>query len=378
MKITILKEKLQEGLNAISRIVGKNTSLPILSNVLIESDSNTIILSATDLEIGIKYRILSRVDKKGKVAIPLVTFLGVVGALPKKPINIESESTLLIVKSENFEINIKGLPVEDFPIIPNLINGETVNISASVFCDAISSVCDLASTSSIRPEISGVLVSFLGKTLKTVATDSFRLAEKSVSCGIDLGSHSFILPQRSAKEVVGIFGGKDSVGELKITLDQNQISIESLPSGADQSTIYLTSKIIDGEYPNYKEIIPSSGEAQVVLDRGGFLDQIKLASFFCGKTGEVRLGIDNKRGGLSIYSQNQESGEHSSFLPGQVKGKGDEASFNCRFLLDGLSKIKSSEVVFELTKRNGDLGPGVLKPIGDQSFIYILMPLNLG
>jgi len=141
MKITILKEKLQEGLNAISRIVGKNTSLPILSNVLIESDSNTIILSATDLEIGIKYRILSRVDKKGKVAIPLVTFLGVVGALPKKPINIESESTLLIVKSENFEINIKGLPVEDFPIIPNLINGETVNISASVFCDAISSVC---------------------------------------------------------------------------------------------------------------------------------------------------------------------------------------------------------------------------------------------
>ena len=378
MKLIILKEKLQEGLNTISGIVGKNTSLPILSSVLIKSDSNAIILSATDLEIGIKYKILSKIDKKGKVAIPLATLLGVVGVLPKKPINIESEASLLIVRSENFETSIKGLPIEDFPVIPSLEGGNVINISAGVFCGALSFVCDLTSTSSVRPEISGVLVSFLGKTLKTVATDSFRLAEKSVSCGFDLGNHSFILPQRSAKEIIGVFGGKDGVEELKITLDQNQISIESLPSGVDQPIIYLISKIIDGEYPNYREIIPSSNEAQVVLDRGSFLDQVKLASFFCGKTGEVRLGVDNKKGGLSIYSQNQESGEHSSFLPGQTKGKGGEASFNCRFLLDGLSKIKSSEVIFELTKRNGDLGPGVLRPVGDQSFVYILMPLNMG
>ncbi|OHA70039.1 MAG: DNA polymerase III subunit beta [Candidatus Wildermuthbacteria bacterium RIFCSPHIGHO2_12_FULL_40_12] len=378
MKIIILKESLQKSLNIFSRIISKSATLPILSNVLIGSEKNFLTISATDLEMGIKRWVLSKTEKPGEVAVPWSVLSGVASFFSKNPITIESQELLLKISSDNFSVNIKCLSAEDFPVIPDLKSGTEFFVPSVVFREALSQVCDLASLSSARPEISGVYFVASENTLRVVATDSFRLAEKTVFLEKKTGlakEISFILPQKTAKEIVNIFEG-DGIDDLKIVFDQNQLLVESSMTETAHPETRLASKLLDGEYPNYKEVIPQKYDTQAILNRVEFLNQIKLASLFCGKTNEVKLSVDDKGGVVGVYSQNQDVGEHSSFVPGRIKGKYGEASFNYRFLLDGLLKIKSSEIALELSARNGSLGPGVLRPIGDQSYVYVLMPLN--
>ena len=140
--------------------------------------------------------------------------------------------------------------------------------------------------------------------------------------------------------------------------------------------INLVSRLIEGEYPNYQEVIPQKFETQAIVDRNEFLKQLKLASLFGGKINEVKLRINPRKKTVEVSSQSPETGQHQSFLTGDVKGKEKEVSFNYKFLIDGLQKIKSSEVIFELSERNGEPGPGVLKPVGDSSYIYVLMPMQ--
>src|SRR3989344_5492311 len=378
MKIIILKESLQKSLNIFSRIISKSATLPILSNVLIGSEKNFLTISATDLEMGIKRWVLSKTEKPGEVAVPWSVLSGVASFFSKNPITIESQELLLKISSDNFSVNIKCLSAEDFPVIPDLKSGTEFFVPSVVFREALSQVCDLASLSSARPEISGVYFVASENTLRVVATDSFRLAEKTVFLEKKTGlakEISFILPQKTAKEIVNIFEG-DGIDDLKIVFDQNQLLVESSMTETAHPETRLASKLLDGEYPNYKEVIPQKYDTQAILNRVEFLNQIKLASLFCGKTNEVKLSVDDKGGVVGVYSQNQDVGEHSSFVPGRIKGKYGEASFNYRFLLDGLLKIKSSEIALELSARNGSLGPGGLRPIGDQSYVYVFMPLN--
>lgn len=383
MKIIILKEKLQEGLDILSRIPGKNITLPILTNVLIGSEKNFLTLTATDLEIGVKCWFLSKIETPGTITVPSAVFSNVIHFLPEVSITLVGHDQNLIIETKNFKTEIKGLPSNDFPIIPEIKRDVFATISAHSFCQALSQVYEIAIPSSSRPEISGVYLFLADNLIKMVATDSFRLAEKTLFLKKPLGlkeNYSFILPQKTIKEIINIFGekngGEDKDGELKIFLDPNQILIESLMSEISHPKIHLVSRLIEGEYPNYREIIPQKYDTQIILDRNEFFNQLKLASLFCGKISEIKLKVDPKRATVEISSQNPDLGQHASTLTGKIKGKPKEISFNHRFLLDGLLKIKSSEVVFEITERNGEVGPGVLKPMGDQSYIYVLMPIQ--
>ena len=207
------------------------------------------------------------------------------------------------------------------------------------------------------------------------------MAEKTLSLKKSLGlkeNYSLILPQKTAKEIINIFGEKSTgrESELKIFLDPNQIMIESPMSETSHPKVNLVSRLIEGEYPNYQEIIPKKYETQIILDKEEFIGQIKIASLFCGKTSEIKLKVDSKKSTIEIFSQNSELGQHSSVLSCKVKGESKEISFNYRFLLDGLLKTKSPEIIFELTERNGEAGPGVLKSTEDQGYLYVLMPIQ--
>jgi DNA polymerase-3 subunit beta len=389
MKTIILKEKLKEGINTIERVSGKSLNLPILNNFLLSVEKNFLNLTATDLEIGINWWSLVKTEKEGKIALPSRVLSGFVNFLPNKPIELKLKDLTLEIECENYHTLIKGFNPEEFPIIPKVSTNEKITISSKKFCQNLSKVVDIASYSSVKPEISGVYFLFQKDLITVAATDSFRLGEKKFHTDSSLVNiskdYSLILPQRAVKEIINIFQEKE--GDLTIYFSPNQVLFETPLSETPHPQIQLVSRLIEGEYPNYQEIIPKKHDTKVVIPANEFINQVKLASLFSGKINEVKLKIDPKRNQLILFSQNVDIGEHHGVLNCKIEGKPCEVSFNHRFLLDGLTSVasnkessvresgrgKGSEVVFELT---GGEKAGVLKAKDDDSYLYLIMPIK--
>jgi DNA polymerase-3 subunit beta len=375
MKLTLLQEKLKNGISTVERITGRSLSLPILNNILIKAEKNFLNLAATDLEMGINWWALAKIEKEGKIAVPTKLLSSFVNFLPNKPITLEEKNLTLKIRCQDHQTSLKGFSPEEFPIIPSITDGESISVNSQTFCQNLSQVVDVASYSTTRPEISGVYFLFQKDLISMAATDSFRLGEKKLFLKTPLSGlsqeYSLILPQRAAKEVVNIFGDKE--GDLKIYFSPNQILFEMSLSETPHPQVQVVSRLIEGEFPNYQEIIPKKYDTQVVLPRNDLINQIKLASLFSGKISEVKLKIDPKQDKVTFFSQSPDLGDYQSFLTGKVEGKTCETSFNYRFLLDGLLNIKSSEVILQLS---GAEGPGVLKPKGDSSYLYLVMPIK--
>jgi len=376
MKLIILQEKLKEGVRVVERVSTKSLSLLVLNNILVKAEKNFLNLAATDLEIGIKWWALAKVEKEGAITVPARVFSDFINFLPNKQTALELKDSTLTIECENYQTSLKGLNPEDFPIIPQIAGGEAVLVDSRSFCQGLNQIADIAIPSTAKPEISGIFFVFQKDFIKMAATDSFRLGEKTFYPNLKTPNalskeYTLILPQKAAKEIINIFGEKE--GELRICFSPNQILFELPMAETSHSQIQLTSRLIEGEYPNYQEIIPKKYETQVIFQRNEFLNQIKSAAIFSGKINEIKLKIDPKKEKVELFSQNPDLGEYHSHLAGKIKGKELEISFNHRFLADGLLNIKSSEVVFEL---NGSEGPGVLKPAGDSSYLYVVMPIK--
>ncbi len=376
MKLIILQEKLKEGIGIIERVSIKSLTLSILNNVLLKTEKNFLNLVTTDLETGIKWWSLAKVEKEGALTVPTKVLSSFVNFLPNKQITLELKDLVLDIECENYQTKIKGQSADEFPIIPQITEGESISVNSQFFCQSLNTIVDIPVPSTAKPEISGIYFAFQKDFIKMTAPDSFRLAEKTFFLEGQASSSlskecTFILPQKAAREIVNIFGGKE--GELRIYFSPNQVLFELPMAETPHPQIQLVSRLIEGEYPNYEAIIPKKSETQVSFQRNEFLNQIKSASLFSGKINEVKLKIDPKKERVELFSQNPDLGEYHSYLPGRIKGKELEISFNHRFLADGLLNIKSPEVVFELT---GPEGPAVLKPAGDPTYLYVAMPIK--
>ena len=372
MKITILKEKLKEGINFVEKISQKTFTLPILQNTLFKTEKNFLKLSTTNLESGTTWWNLVKVEEEGQICIPTRFFSGFINSLPNKPINLEVKDLVLSLECENYKTKIKGFNPEEFPIIPSIKEGEVLSVDCFSFCQALNQVLDIPSSSLARPEISGIFLSFQSDLVKIVATDSFRLAERKIFLKTNLSKeYSLILPQGAAREIVSIFGDKE--GELKIYFSPNQIWLEYMMVEVSHPQLQFTSRLIEGEYPNYQEIIPKKFETELTFPKEEFLNQIKTASLFSGKISEVRLKIDPKNGVVEILSQSPDLGEYNSFLKGKIEGKEVSISFNHRFLIDGISEIKTKELLLEITNEEG---PAILKPTDLEDYLYVIMPIK--
>ena len=374
MELIIIKDKLKEGLNIIERISSKSLTLPILNNVLISTNKNFLNLAATDLEIGINWWILSKTIKEGKITIPSRLLSSFINLLPNKNIEFLVRSDVLFINCENYKTKIKGLSADDFPIIPKINESDFIFIDSYLLCQSLNSVADIAVPSTTRPEISGIYFLFQKNQITITSTDSFRLGEKKLLLKNTTSlkkDYSLIIPQKTTKEVINIFGEK--TGDIKIYFSPNQIMFEYPMPETTHPQIQLISRLIEGEYPNYQEIIPKKFTTQLIIDKAEFLNQIKTASLFSGKVNEVKIKADPKNKEFSIFSQSAEIGEYNSIIPAKIKGEPVEIAFNHRFLLDGILTIKSSEIILEL---NTNSGPGVLKPVGDDSFLYVVMPIR--
>lgn len=377
MKLITLKEGLNQGLNIVNRVAGKNLTLPILNNILIVAEKNFLNLSATDLELGIKYWSLVKTEKEGKITVPAKALSGFVNLLPDEKVYLELKNQTLDINCQDYQTKIKGLSAEEFPIIPKIENNDFIELSCRVFCDGLSQVVDFTTPNQNRPELSGVYFVFKKDGLYLTATDSFRLAEKTMSFEKKISKEvSFILPQKSAREIINILSEKD--GKLKLYFSSNQVLFEYPMSETPHPQIQIISRLIDGEYPDYQGIVPKKYEVQIVLPKEKLLNHIKTASIFSGKTNEVKIKTTPQKEGIEVLSQNPELGENKSFLQGQITygsspQKEIEVSFNYRFLIDGLLNIKDTEVVFEIS---GEDGPAALKPKGGSDYVYIVMPIR--
>jgi DNA polymerase-3 subunit beta len=374
MIIKILQNKLKEGLNIVERITTKSLSLPILNNILIKTEKSFLNLSSTNLEIGIQWWTLAKVEKEGAIVVPAKTISDFISFLNDGPIKLKAEDYYLVIESEKYKTKIKGLSSDEFPIIPQVLSQESLNLNTRLFCEGLKQIIQIPAPSSARPEISGIFLSFQKNSVKMAATDSFRLGEKKIFLKEALPIHkeySCILPQRTAKEIINVFGERE--GELKVLLSPNQILFESQMAETTHPEIQMVSKLIEGEYPDYQTILPQKFATEIILDKNEFLNQLRAASIFASKINEIKLKTESKKGAIEISSQNPDLGEYHSTIFAQIRGKEIEISFNFRFLIDGLLNIPSSEINFGL---NSEEEAAVLRGEGDQSYLYLVMPIK--
>lgn len=371
MKVIVLVEKLKEGVFIASRLCQKSVNLPILDNFLIETEGNFLKLTSTNLEIGIKFWILAKIEKKGKIAIPAKTFFQLLSYLKEEKVLLLSEKNVLKIKTERLKTKILGQDPQDYPIVPK-VEKIFCEVSLSEFIDALCQVVDFTCPTQIRPELSGVWISFSGQNITLAASDSFRLAEKKIyfegKCDKDF---SFILPQRAAKELINSFAEKE--GNLKIYLSQNQVMFEKDFLELNHPQVQITSRLIEGSFPEYQKIIPSQFETEISLQKNEFLEKIKSAGIFAPKINEIQIQVFPQKGKIELFSENSELGEIRLNLPAKIKGKELEISFNHKFLAEGLSKIKTPQVNFFLSSKEG---PALLKPSDKEDYLYIVMPIK--
>jgi len=372
MKLTILKEKLNEGLKLSEKIAKKTLALPILENCLLETEKNFLRISSTNLETGINYWSLAKVEKEGKICVPAKILTQIVNLLPLEKINLYEENFVLHIEDENYKTQINGISPEEFPLIPQPQSIKPFILSTPLFCEALNSVAKIPMPSSARPEISGILISLKENIVEMVATDSFRLASKKVALSENFSEKiSFILPQISAREFLNIFSQEKD--ELKVYFSPSQVWFEVQMTETDHPKIQYTSRLIEGEYPNYEEIIPKKFSTQIEVSKEEFLRHVKTASLLSGKNNEIKFKIDPKKEVIQISSQTPNLGRYESLVKGKVKGDEIEIVFNWKFLIDGISEIETERFIFSFTSVEG---PAMIQPLGKEDYFYILMPIK--
>lgn len=279
---------------------------------------------------------------------------------------------MLSVRCEGYKATIKGLNAEDFPLIPKIKSKPILVFKKSeAFKNSLTQVVGSAAVSESRPEISGILFKIEKNSVKLVATDSFRLAEKTISQANGSGEIiSLIVPQRTIQEIIRIITEKPNE-EIKIILGDNQILFE-------MDEVQLISRIIDGQYPDYQQIIPKNFETKVTLSKDEFINNIRIASIFSSKINDVKLTIKNDK--IEISSQDPDLGQNSSQMTANVQGKAMEISFNFRYLMEGLANISTKQVFLGLNPESlssaAKSNPAVVKPVGEEDYLYIAMPIK--
>ena len=364
MKLECSIEKIKNALISVERITGKNLTLPVLSSILWVAENKSLKLRATNLNIGIEIEIPAKIEKNGVVAIKGDILSSLFSVLSGDSfVSFELIKDNLSVKTKTSTILIKSIPHEDFPTIP-IVEGEKLTISSLKFIEGIKSVYYSSALSDIKPEIGSVYIYPEDDTLVFVSTDSFRLAEKKIKIKQKLSFDGILIPVKNIMEIIKVFDGLDE--DLNITLQKTQISFST-------NNIYLTSRVVDGNFPDYKQIIPKISTTEAVILKQDLLSSLKLSNVFSDKFNQVTVSIKPSEKIFEIESKNIDVGENITTLTGAMSGESVSVNFNYKYILDCFQSIGSDSLNLKL---NGNNKPMIIKPVGDSSFMYLVMPMN--
>lgn len=365
MKGIFLRENLVEGLKKVSHLATTSKgSLPILGNILLKMEKGLLYLTSTNLEIAIETYIRGKVEKSGAFTVPANLFSSYLNFLPDESLNLEVENNELSLKYKNGKTKIKGLPVDDFPIIPRLEKKEGIKVSGKELKESLRQVIIATPTTEVRPEISGILFDQKEENLFLVGTDSYRLAEKIIKIK-NKKNKKFkkIIPIKTCQELLRILEDDD----VEIFFSENQ-------SLFSQGSTDLISRVVQAEFPNYQEIFPKSFKTKAVVNKENLIRVIKGISLF-SKTGvnDISFNFLPDKQKIIISSLNPQLGEASSEIEAEVLGEKNSLSFNYRYFLEGLISVPTDEVNIEVID---DSSPAVIKPMPEENFTYLLMPIK--
>jgi len=372
MKFVCTQENLHQGLSIASHINTKNINLPILNNVLLKVENNILKLIATNLEIAIVTKIRGKAEVDGEYTVPAKLLSDYISLLPKENINISLEDDFIHIVCANKLTKIKGIEATDFPLIPQIQKTKSFYVDGDVFKKALGQVAFSVLPNESRPEISGIYIDFNSKEgfATLVATDSFRLAEKKIK--IDEKSSkekiSFIVPLKTIWElnnILSVFSGNNH--QLEISLDEGQVFFS-------YNNTELTSRLVEGVFPDYSQIIPKEFNTTAKISVKELVLGTKSASLF-SRSGlnDVHFKIKPSENSVDVYSTDNQTGEQKTVLTGEFKGTENKIVLNHKYLSDGLANIGSTQVIMEVINENS---PCLLKPADDENYLYIVMPIK--
>lgn len=367
MKLSLTQENLAKSLGVVGRVVSGRTSLPVLSNVLLSTDGKRLRLSATNLEIGINYWVGCKVDNEGSLTVPARLLSEFVTSLPAGNIEMNGTETSLVIATPHYQSTINGIAADEFPQIPEVTTDPIITLPVDMLRDAIAQTVVAASLDEGRPVLAGVHWYTEENTLYLVATDSYRLAEQALSLPAELKEPlSIIVPTRTMQELSRIINDAD--GDVSIYLHEGQVMFR-------MESIELTSRLIEGQFPNYRSIVPTTTVCNITLDTAAFSRITKVASLFARENASsIRLSVQAE-GQVTISSSAAQVGENSSSADCEVEGDDGEISLNGRFLSEALASIKTKQVQFTIS---GKLSACVVRPAGEGAtdYLHIIMPLR--
>lgn len=366
MEVTVTQENLSFALSSASRIASSKAGLPILSNILLRTDGARLLVAATNLEVATSHRIGAKVVKPGSVTVPARLISEFVQNLPKEKITLQVKDNKLHIKATNSSSRINGSSDEEFPELPTIEESKAVSytITSDDFKHAVSQTIIAASGDSTRPVLTGVYWHSYEGNLYMAATDGYRLTERNVvPTTSDVNA---IIPVSTLQEVMRTL--RDDNESVEVLFDETQVTFRLADSE-------ITSRLIDGNFPDYRQLIPSASDTSFTILRNEFVRIIKIAGLFARESGGgITLSIDADKKTLSVHSIASEVGENSSEITVDVNGQTASVSLNSRYLTDALNVMSSDEITFEFS---GKLSPCIIHEKTDKpAYKHVVMPLK--
>jgi DNA polymerase III subunit beta len=377
MRLICTQENFKKAIYNTERVVGKQITLPILENILLETDQGMLKISATNLEIGITLKIGAKIEQEGRITIPARLLGSFVSNLPPQDtVILETKDSTLKITSGEYQAQIKGMDAQDFPIIPDLEGDFLFSIIADELRTAAAKLLPCTSSDDTRPELTGINMLFFENEIHMAATDSFRLAEaiitieKNKNYGAFISKNqSIIVPAQTLAEMIRI--AEDDVQSVKVAIEESQIFFQV-------GGVKVVSRLINGKYPEYKHIIPQKFATQVLLPKEEIARALKIASVFTNsKSGEVSVIVQDKK--VVIESHSAEAGENKTEIKTQISGPNQKIVFNPRYIFDGVSSVTTNSLDLFI---NSGSSPVVIRMVDEktikpvESFTYVVMPIK--
>lgn len=376
MRLSCKQENLARGLGLVSRAVSSRSTLPVLGNVLLATDQGRLKLSATNLEIVITGWIGAKVEEEGAVTVPARTLNDLVNALPQDRVDmvLDPQTQTLHLSCLRTEANIKGIDANEFPLIPEPEGENRIQLETETFKEMIAQVAFAAATDDTRPTLTGVLTHFEGNKVKMVATDGFRLSIREA----EFPGHveepiSVIVPARALNEVARVVS--DSVKAIYVTMPngRNQIIF-------DMGDVVVVSQLIDGAFPDFDPVIPKRHTTRTIMSTADFLKACKMADIFAREAShtarvQIQPGDELKPAHATVTATSSETGDNVAQIDADVAGSEVEIAFNVKFMTDVLAVVGAPQIALETTSPTE---PGVIKPVGEDGFLHVIMPMHFG
>jgi len=363
-----MQENLARGLSVVSRAVSTRSTLPVLANVLLKTEDAGLKLTATNLEIGITYWVPGKIETDGATTVPARLLTDLVNSLPaSERIDLELQpGESLHLRAGRFATHIKGIDAEDFPAIQTAGERPTTRIAQRVLRRALEQTTFAAASDEARPILTGVLARFEGDRVTFAAADNYRIAVRTVEVLDPVEAVSVVIPARALAELNRILADTDDPIDLVLAQARNQVLFHL--EGVD-----LVSRLIDGQFPNYQQVLPASHTTRAELDREELLRAVRPAALIASSSANiVKLQVGG--GGEEVtVTATAEVGDYEGAVEATVEGDGTTIAFNARYLNDVLTNVEAERFAIEL---NGPLSPGVFRPVGDDAYVHVVMPVR--